>query len=172
VSVDDHEFGAFFVSHYGRLYALGVLLTGDRGQAEELAQDALVRTYRRWALVGPPDDPASFARRVLINRHRSLLRRGVVEARQLLRLRADAQPVVDQPEDAMAMWTAVRQLPPRQRAVIVLRYYEDLSELEVARLLGLPLGTVKSLGRRGLGRLRRRLTAPAALAAGRQGRRP
>jgi DNA-directed RNA polymerase specialized sigma24 family protein len=75
VSVDDHEFGAFFVSHYGRLYALGVLLTGDRGQAEELAQDALVRTYRRWALVGPPDDPASFARRVLINRHRSLLRR-------------------------------------------------------------------------------------------------
>jgi DNA-directed RNA polymerase specialized sigma24 family protein len=75
---------AFFVSHYGRLYALGVLLTGDRGQAEELAQDALVRTYRRWALVGPPDDPASFARRVLINRHRSLLRRGVVEARQTM----------------------------------------------------------------------------------------
>ena len=46
--VDDHEFGAFFTSHYGRLYALGVLLTGDRGQAEELAQDALVRTYRGW----------------------------------------------------------------------------------------------------------------------------
>ena len=74
------------------------------------------------ALVGPPDDPASFARRVLINRHRSLLRRGVVEARQLLRLRPDGQPVTDQPEDAMVMWTAVRQLPPRQRAVIVLRY--------------------------------------------------
>jgi RNA polymerase sigma factor (sigma-70 family) len=130
VPVDDHEFGAFFVSHYGRLYALGVLLTGDRGQAEELAQDTLVRIYRRWALVGPPDDPASFARRVLINRHRSLLRRGVVEARQLLRLGADAQPVVDQPEDAMVMWAAVRQLPSRQRAVIVLRYYEDLSEVE------------------------------------------
>ena len=60
--VDDHEFGAFFISHYGWLYALGVLLTGDRGQAEELAQDAQVRTYRRWALVGPPDEPASFAR--------------------------------------------------------------------------------------------------------------
>ena len=60
--VEDHEFGAFFVSHYGRLYALGVLLTGDRGQAEELAQDALVRTYGRWALVGPPDArPASRA---------------------------------------------------------------------------------------------------------------
>jgi len=171
VPVDDHEFGAFFISSYGRLYALGVLLSGDRGQAEELAQDALVRTYRRWALVGQPDDPASFARRVLINRHRSLLRRGVVEARQLLRLRPDAQPVADQPEDAMVMWTAVRQLPPRQRAVIVLRYYEDLSEAEVARLLGLPLGTVKSLGRRGLGRLRQRLTPPTTLAA-RQGRRP
>jgi DNA-directed RNA polymerase specialized sigma24 family protein len=55
VPVDDHEFGAFFVGHYGRLYAFGVLLTGDRGQAEELAQDALVRTDRRWALVGQPD---------------------------------------------------------------------------------------------------------------------
>ena len=110
--VDDHEFGAFFLSHYSGLYALGVLLTGDHGQAEELAQDALVRTYRRWALVGQPDDPASFARRVLINRHRSLLRRGLVEARQLLRLRGDAQPVVYQPEDAVAIWAAVRQLPP------------------------------------------------------------
>jgi RNA polymerase sigma-70 factor (sigma-E family) len=172
VPVDDHEFGAFFVSHYSGLYALGVLLTGDRGQAEELAQDALVRTYRRWALVGQLHDPASFARRVLINRHRSLLRRGLVEARQLLRLRADDQPVIDRPEDAVAIWAAVRQLPPRQRAVIVLRYYEDLSEPEVARLLGLPLGTVKSLGRRGLGRLRRRLVAPATLTADRQGRRP
>jgi RNA polymerase sigma-70 factor (sigma-E family) len=169
VPIDDHEFGAFFISHYGRLYALGVLLTGDRGQAEELAQDALVRTYRRWALVGPPDDPASFARRVLINRHRSLLRRGLVEARQLLRLGADAQPVADHPEDTMVMWAAVRQLPPRQRAVIVLRYYEDLSELEVARVLKLPLGTVKSLGRRGLARLRRRLAVPATLTAGKQG---
>jgi RNA polymerase sigma-70 factor (ECF subfamily) len=71
----------------------------------------------------------------------------------------------------MVMWAAVRQLPSRQRAVIVLRYYEDLSEAEVARLLGLPLGTVKSLGRRGLSRLRRRLMAPATLAAARQGRR-
>jgi DNA-directed RNA polymerase specialized sigma24 family protein len=52
VAVDDHEFGACFVSHDGRLDGLGVLLTGDRGQAEELAQDALVRTDRRWALVG------------------------------------------------------------------------------------------------------------------------
>ena len=109
---------------------------------------------------------------MLINRHRSLLRRGLVEARQLLRLGADAQPVAHQPEDEMVMWAAVRQLPPRQRAVIVLRYYEDLSDLEVARLLGLPLGTVKSLGRLGLGRLRRRLAAPTTLTAGRQGRQP
>jgi DNA-directed RNA polymerase specialized sigma24 family protein len=98
VSVDDHEFGALFVSHDGRRYGLGVPGTGDRGQAEELAQDALVRTDRRWALVGPP-------------------------------------------EDAMVIWAAVRQLPARQRAVIVLGYYEDLSEVEVARLWGLPLGT-------------------------------
>jgi RNA polymerase sigma-70 factor (sigma-E family) len=157
VAVDDLEFRTFFAGQYRRLYALGLLLTGDAGEAEELAQDALVRTFRRWALVGRPKDPPTYARKVLVNRHRSLLRRTVVEARQLLRLGGDAQPASDHGEDAMVVWEALRRLPPRQRTVVVLRYYEDLSEPEVARLLRLPLGTVKSLGRRGLARLRDRL---------------
>jgi RNA polymerase sigma factor (sigma-70 family) len=59
------------------------------------------------------------------------------------------------------LWSAVRRLPPRQRAVLVLRYHEDLPEAEVARLLGLPLGTVKSLAHRGLARLRDELGSPA-----------
>jgi RNA polymerase sigma-70 factor (sigma-E family) len=165
VAVDDLEFRLFFASEYRRLFALGLLLTGEAVQAEELAQDALVRTFRRWALAGRPKDPPSYARRVLVNRHRSLLRRAVVEARQLVRLGGDAEPGGDHGEDAMVLWAALRRLPPRQRAVVVLRYYEDLSEPEVARLLRLPLGTVKSLGRRGLARLRSRL-APSFPAAG------
>jgi RNA polymerase sigma-70 factor (sigma-E family) len=168
VAVDDLEFRAFFTGQYRRLYALGLLLTGDAGEAEELAQDALVRTYRRWALVGRPRDPAMYARKVLVYRHRSLLRRAVVEARQLVRLGGAAEPGGDHGEDALVVSAALRRLPPRQRAVVVLRYFEDLSEPEVARLLHLPLGTVKSLGRRGLARLRSRL-APSFRPTGGKG---
>jgi RNA polymerase sigma-70 factor (sigma-E family) len=160
VAVDDLEFRAFFTAHYRRLFALGLLLTGDAGEAEELAQDALVRTFRRWALAGRPKDPPTYARKVLVNRHRSLLRRAVVEARQLVRLGGEAASGADHGEDAMVVWAALRRLPPRQRTVVVLRYFEDLSEPQVARLLRLPLGTVKSLGRRGLARLRS-LLAPS-----------
>jgi RNA polymerase sigma factor (sigma-70 family) len=64
-------------------------------------------------------------------------------------------------EDGLVLWAAVRRLPARQRAVLVLRYHQDLPEAEVARLLGLPLGTVKSLAHRGLARLRAELGSPA-----------
>jgi RNA polymerase sigma factor (sigma-70 family) len=93
---------------------------------------------------------------VLVNRQRSLLRRAAVEARSLAR----AQPAEVPPagtERAMVLWEAVQALPPRQRAVLVLRYREDLTEAEVARLLGVPVGTVKSASHRALARLRQRL---------------
>jgi RNA polymerase sigma-70 factor (sigma-E family) len=154
VAVDDTEFREFFASQYGRLCWLGFLLTGDRAEAEELAQDALVRLWWRW-LVRRPDDPARYVRRVLVNRRRSLLRRAAVEARALARLEPAPPPAGE--EDAMVLWAAVQELPVRQRAVLVLRFHEDLTEAEVARLLGLPLGTVKSLGHRALARLRERL---------------
>jgi RNA polymerase sigma-70 factor (sigma-E family) len=154
VAVDDREFREFFANQYGRLCWLGFLLTGDRAEAEELAQEALVRLWWRW-LVRRPDDPARYVRRVLVNRRRSLLRRAAVEARVLARLEPVPPPPGD--EDAMVLWAAVQALPARQRAVLVLRFHEDLTEAEVARLLGLPLGTVKSLGHRALTRLRQRL---------------
>jgi RNA polymerase sigma-70 factor (sigma-E family) len=154
LAVDDTEFRELFASQYGRLCWLGFLLTGDRAEAEELAQDALVRLWWRW-LVRRPDDPARYVRRVLVNRRRSLLRRAAVEARALARLEPAPPPSGD--EDAMGLWAAVQALPARQRAVLVLRFHEDLTEAEVARLLGLPLGTVKSLGHRALTRLRERL---------------
>jgi RNA polymerase sigma-70 factor (sigma-E family) len=157
VAVDDAEFREFFASQYSRLCWLGFLLTGSGAEGEELAQEALVRIWWRWRLGGRPADPASYARRVLVNRRRSLLRRAAVEARSLGRARATEVVLPAEHERAMVLWEAVRALPPRQRAVLVLRFKEDLTEAEVARLLGVPVGTVKSAGHRALARLRERL---------------
>jgi RNA polymerase sigma factor (sigma-70 family) len=94
---------------------------------------------------------------VLINRHRSLLRRLRLDARHAGQARIEtADP--GQREDLLVVWAAIRRLPTRQRAVVVLRYHEDLPELEVARLLGIPVGTVKSTANRALARLRKDLT--------------
>jgi len=76
VAVDRQEFRAYFASHYARLCWLGYLLSGSRAEAEELAQDALVRTYNRRARVRRPNDPAAYARKVLVNRHRRRARPG------------------------------------------------------------------------------------------------
>ena len=157
---DDLEFRTFFSAHFGALCWLGYLLTGDRSQAEELAQEAMVRTLGRWR-VRRPDDPVAYARRVLINRHRSVGRRALLELRHTERLRREQRPAPGLGEDAVIVWAAMRRLPERQRLVLALRYHEDLSEAEVARLLRLPLGTVKTLARRGLARLRGEL-GPAA----------
>ncbi len=151
------EFREFFAAEYGRLRGLGYLLTGDWAEAEELAQDALVRTYHAWGRVRRHDRPGAYARKVLVNRHRSLLRRAGVEARHLLASRAEDRHEPDFGGDDLVLWQALQRLPARQRAAIVLRYYLDLPEAEVARLLGVPPGTVKSWTHRGLARLRDRL---------------
>ena len=154
------EFREFFAAEYGRLRGLGYLLTSDWAQAEELAQDALVRTYRAWSRVRRSERPGAYARKVLVNRHRSLLRRAAVEARHLAGRRSEEAVQPDLGTDGLVLWSAVRRLPANQRAVLVLRYHQDLPEAEVARLLRLPLGTVKSLAHRGLARLRGELGSP------------
>jgi RNA polymerase sigma-70 factor (sigma-E family) len=157
----DAEFQEFFASQYEPLCRLGYWLTGNWGEGEELAQEALVRVYWRWPIVRRLDRPGDYLRKVLVNRYRSLLRRALVEARHATRIR---QPAGANPADhdgSLVLWAAVRQLPPRQRAVLVLRYQEDLSEAEVARLLGLSVGTVKSTTSRALSRLRGELEPPA-----------
>jgi RNA polymerase sigma-70 factor (sigma-E family) len=157
LALDDVEFRAFFAREYSRLCWLGFLLTGSGTEGEELAQEALVRIWWRWRLGRRPADPARYARRVLVNRRRSLLRRAAVEARSLARARAEDVAPPAGNERAMVLWEAVQALPARQRAVLVLRYKEDLTEAEVARLLGMPVGTVKSVSHRALARLRQRL---------------
>ena len=154
---DDPDFLEFFAAEFWPLRRVGFLLTGSWDQAEELAQEAMARTYAVWPRVRRYQRPAAYARKVLINRHRSMLRRAVVEARHLVTSRPQDHHQPDFGGDSLVLWQALQQLSSRQRAGVVLRYYLDLPEAEVARLLDVPLGTVKSLVHRGLARLRDQL---------------
>jgi RNA polymerase sigma factor (sigma-70 family) len=116
-----------------------------------------VRTYWRWPLVRRHEHPWAYARKVLVNLHRALGRRALVEARHRAAEPPPAAVLSGLEEGVMAHVTvraALLGLPPRQRAVVVLRYYEDLSEAEVARLLWMPVGTVKSTASRAMAKLR------------------
>jgi len=157
MSGDDPDFLEFFAGEFWPLRRVGFLLTGDWDQAEDLAQEAMARTWAAWPRVRGYDRPGAFARKVLLNRHRSLLRRAVVEARHRLASGPEERSQPDFGGDDLVVWQALQGLPARQRSAIVLRYYMDLPEAEVARLLGVPVGTVKSWTHRGLARLRDRL---------------
>jgi len=139
------------------LRRVGFVRTGSWHESEELAQDAFAGTYAAWGRLRRPDRAAAYARKALVNRHRSLLRRAVVEARHALTQRPEDRYEADFGGDDQLLWQALRQLPARQRSALVLRFYLDLPEVEVARLLGVPPGTVKSWVHRGLARLRARL---------------
>ncbi len=160
----DREFREFFDAEFRPLRRLAYLLVGDWGDAEDLAQEAMVRTYRAWGRITERERPAAYARTVLVNRHRSLLRRAKVEAKHAVHRQPDAPSVVEGVgDDQVVVWQALQTLPPRERAALVLRFYEDLPQSEIAQLLGIPVGTVKSLTHRALGRLRRVL-GPQTLA--------
>jgi RNA polymerase sigma-70 factor (sigma-E family) len=155
--VEPDDFRRFFDEQYGRLRRLGFLMTGSWEQGDELAQDAMVRTYAAWPRIKDGARAGGYARAVLVNRHRSLLRRALVAARRAGT--GAAQPTAPPPttELRLVVWEALARLSDAQRTVLVLRFYEDLSEAEVARLVHMPTGTVKSHTRRGLARLRRGL---------------
>jgi RNA polymerase sigma-70 factor (sigma-E family) len=135
-----------------------LLVGGDRGQGEDLLQEVLERVYRRWDRIDGP--PEAYARRALahaaINRWRSRRRRPP----ELPLLPDHPGPVTGDDAAAVdlrdALVRALLTLPPRQRAVLVLRYFDDLPEDEVARALGCSVGTVKSQASRALTRLRDR----------------
>jgi RNA polymerase sigma-70 factor (sigma-E family) len=153
----EQAFVDFFADEYWPLRRVALLLTGNWQEADELAQEAFARTYAAWGRLRRPDRAAAYARKVLVNRHRSLLRRAVVEARYLLTQRGEEPYEPDFGGEDQLLWRALRQLPVRQRHALVLRFYLDLPEAEVARLLGVPVGTVKSWVHRGLARMRARL---------------
>ena len=152
----DRELAEFCRAEYRRLVGLLSLYCRDRHLAEELAQDALVRVVSHWDTVRTLNAPSAWTYRVAINLANSHLRRLLAERRASNRLMAGAVTVQSDPDTptAVAVRDAVSALPKRQRAVIVLRFFADLSVREVSELLSMPEGTVKTLTAAGLARLR------------------
>lgn len=165
-STPDDEFRDFVVAWTPALFRTAFMLTGDRGHAEDLVQTAWMKTSRHWTRIAATEARYAYVRQVLVNTQTSWLRRRrVVENFVDVIPESDAQLDNWEATEGRTL-PALAQLPPRMRAVLVLRFYEDLSEAETARLLGCSVGTVKSQTSRGLDRLRtyfsgERHTAPA-----------
>jgi RNA polymerase sigma-70 factor (sigma-E family) len=152
---DALRFDEYAAAAWPGLYRSAYLLAGNHADAEDLAQQTLLQAYRSWARVRQADHPAAYLRRTLTNLYMSQRR---PRARRL-ELLTDAPPEPRPTptaglEDRMVLWPHVASLPPRQRAVIVLRYYEHLSEREIAEALGCSTGNVKSTAHRALQALR------------------
>jgi RNA polymerase sigma-70 factor (sigma-E family) len=159
----DREFHAFFSAEGESLRRLGVWLTGDAEKGADLAQEALARTYRHWGRIRS-EDPGPYARRTLVNLVRSAHRRSVIERRyqeSQVKERAIVESSSGRVDEFLRVSRALKTLPPIRRAAIVLRFYEDMSEAEIARILDRPVGTVKSDIHRGLAKLRPLLEEPA-----------
>jgi len=143
-------FDAFVRARHAALLRYGLVLTGDPHSAADLVQDALERTGLAWAGVQQRGDPEGYVRRVMANRNISQWRR---RRRERLVDEPPDRGYHDRPADDV-MWDVLATLPRRQRTVLVLRYYEDLSEAEIARVLGIAPGTVKSQASKGIAALR------------------
>ena len=150
----DAEFEDFVAGALPRLLRFAHVLTGDSAAAEDLVQTALGRSWRAWRL-GRIDDPQAFVRKVMVNSYATWYRRygGRETAVADLPDQLMADEAARRIEDRDAMCRALLSLPPRQRAVVVLRYYEELTELEIADVMGVSPGTVKSQASRALRRL-------------------
>lgn len=145
VAADDRDerIRELFDEHYGGLCRLAYLIVGDEPQAEELVMDAFVRTFAGWRRIRDLDRADAYLRRAVVNLSRSRVRRRHIEQRSP---RSDPMTTSfsTDVDDARVVLDAVRALPHRQRAAVVLRYYQDLPEAEIADALGCSLGTVKS----------------------------
>lgn len=165
------DYVAFVRARQGSLLRAAVLICGDSHVAEDLLQDALVKLASRWEKVRD-EAPEAYVRRILYRDAVSRWRRwGREQPRDLSSPEAPALPGGgSDPADTWVEGAEVRQalaqLPPRQRAVLVLRYYEDLSEVRIAEVLGISPGTVKSQASRALATLRRLVPELAAATEG------
>ena len=148
------EFTAFYVASWARLFRTTYAVAGDRQRTEDALQVAFAQAWSRWSRVSAADDPTAYVRRMAINAALSGHRRAWT------RRETTVPDVPDSPApdagllEHHATWHAVSALPPRQRAVVVLRYYEGLSEREIADVLGCRPGTVKSQASAALASLR------------------
>jgi RNA polymerase sigma-70 factor (sigma-E family) len=149
------DFESWLVARERALQRTALLLMGDPHSAQDLVQTTLAKLYLAWDRVNRHDHLDAYVRRMLVNEARSAWRRPWRRRELVTDVVPDADvaaPEYDGSHDAV--WAFVATLPPRQRAVIVLRYYEDLSEAQTAELLGISVGTVKSQANRALASLR------------------
>jgi RNA polymerase sigma-70 factor (sigma-E family) len=162
------EYDDVYAALWPRLVRTAYAITRDRGLAEDAVQSAFAKAYRSWRRVSRADAPEAYLRRMVVNE--------VLNDRRLARRRhevSSAEPpertVHESADEIRAhdeMWSALASLPPRQRAVLVLRYYEDLSEQQIADALGCRPGTVKSQASAALASLRSRLDLPTRTGEG------
>ena len=148
---DEVEFREFVLARTAALSRTAYLLTGDAQLAEDLVQTALFEAARSWHRIRGHPEP--YVRRILYTRNISWWRRRHIQESGL----ADREPPPHHDADAdlrLTLEDALRRLTPKQRTVLVLRYFEDLTEAQTAEQLGIGLGTVKSMTRQALGRLR------------------
>jgi RNA polymerase sigma-70 factor (sigma-E family) len=146
-----------FVQRHGReLGRLAYLMLGDRDAADDLTGDAFLAAWQQWDMVRVADHPLAYMRRLVVNMAGTRIRRSVRERRGLLLFHGDAADVASGTDTAAVIdvRTALARLPARRRACVVLRYGFDVSEQEVARILGVSVGTVKSQTSKGVAQLR------------------
>ncbi|SCE81411.1 RNA polymerase sigma-70 factor, sigma-E family [Micromonospora coriariae] len=158
----EEEFREFVAARSAALLRTAYLLTGDWATAEDLLQTALTKTYLAWKRLGGIEAVEPYARRVMVNTSTSWWRRRWHGERptEVLPERAGVDEI-EQQLDRDLLWRHLRELPNRQRAVLVLRYYEDMSEAQTAAMLNISPGTVKSQASRALSTLRQRMGAAA-----------
>jgi RNA polymerase sigma-70 factor (sigma-E family) len=157
----DAEFSDYMAARQPSLLRTAYLLTGDRHTAEDLVQTALAKLYLSWDKVRRQESVDGYVRRILVNEHNSLWRRPWKRRETTTSELPDRAAPADQPGRDDVLWELVQTLPRKQRAAVVLRYYEELSEAETAEILGVSVGTVKSQTSRALAALRTRAGALA-----------
>lgn len=152
--MDEHTrraFDEFARARMPHLLRFAHVLTGDPYAAADLVQDALERTMLAWPRVSRHGDPEGYVRRTMVNRNISIWRK--LRRERLV----DEPPEQQQPPAGrdLALWEQLTKLPPKQRAVLVLRYYEDLTEHQTADIVGCSVGTVKSQASKAIANLRK-----------------
>jgi RNA polymerase sigma-70 factor (sigma-E family) len=152
----DGEFRDFMHARWPAMVRLAYGLTGDQGHAEDVAQAAFARAYASWPRVQRSGDPDAYVRRIVINENRNRFRKRRVAERLTDSALIDVEwtDATREYDERSALVAALQRLGPRQRAVIVLRYWLDLTEHETAAVLNCSVGTVKSQASRALATLR------------------
>jgi RNA polymerase sigma-70 factor (sigma-E family) len=157
----------FVAARLGALVRYAAVLTGDREQARDIVQTVLARAFAKWPRIRRAERPEAYVHRMVTNEFLNGRRRKVPLTVELTGAMLDGRGAPAHPDHAdavgerSALWQQLQELPPRQRAVLVLRYYEDFSDLEIADVLGCTPGTIRGYAARALAALRIEL-APAA----------